>query len=706
MNSSKNSQTVFHKAFLAAFVIVATLFIAFVVALNARMTHERDHRVRDFSEGWTDSDGNTFSITDQRVTSTGSSPIMSKRLPYGLSDDDCFCFESTNVNVFLFVDGQEIYAFVSQDNISGLGYGTAFHEVGLSKDMSGRMLTVRFESSNLRHKRLRGHMDNVYLCPTISYMNEIVKQNSLPFVASCLVIFFGIVFIMISFVISSDERLPFDIAALGISSVITGTWFLLVTNTIQLLTGHIYTVRVLNRLLVLLVGFPLICFINSLTKIKRRIYPIIEFCAVVFFEALIIILRYAFDLDMMKTFATIILVYFAQFMILVVIMLMDNRVYCRSRGISTGLRTYAIGIALFLICVFSDYAVYRASAMFGNAYGNLSSIGALILLAVVLMQFIGWWTMDKAVIAKSRFTNRALSYALSSDLPEESIRLMLEYICNELSAERVLVLEDMKNGKYHSTYSWIGGAGGGRSADLIYLPVEGVIDEVLRSYSANENRFVINDVEEYRNVNRSVYTILSNNNVRNAVAAPLEENGNPIGLLILADIPPKMLDEVSNSASLLSYFLSQLILRRDEQKRAKFINYNDPVSGAYNRGAYSEFITSGLDMSAPFGYVLCRIEDLESTNDDEGFESADRLVKTTVRVMGEVFGRENVYRVVGSKFAAFGFEADEAFFRDDVQRFLRQIREKDIRVSVGSAYCANGTKDMRTVYKYTNDQIV
>ena len=95
MNSSKNRQTVYHKALLVVFVVLATAFIAVVVAVTSKTTRERDHRVRDFNEGWTDSEGNEYNIGDTRVTSTGSSPILSKRLPQGLSNDDCFCFETT-----------------------------------------------------------------------------------------------------------------------------------------------------------------------------------------------------------------------------------------------------------------------------------------------------------------------------------------------------------------------------------------------------------------------------------------------------------------------------------------------------------------------------------------------------------------------------------------------------------------------------------
>ncbi len=44
----------------------------------------------------------------------------------------------------------------------------------------------------------------------------------------------------------------------------------------------------------------------------------------------------------------------------------------------------------------------------------------------VMIRFIRWWTKDRQITERERFTNRALQYALSSDSPDESIRLMLE----------------------------------------------------------------------------------------------------------------------------------------------------------------------------------------------------------------------------------------------------------------------------------------
>ena len=127
--------------------------------------------------------------------------------------------------------------------------------------------------------------------------------------------------------------------------------------------------------------------------------------------------------------------------------------------------------------------------------------------------------------------------------------------------------------------------------------------------------------------------------------------------------------------------------------------YTDSLSGAQNRRAYDEFVNSRLDLSSSFGYMVCVVKDLEEISDKGGYEAGDALIADAVSMMGEVFGRENVYRMAGSRFAAFGFETDETYFRDDVRRFEINAKDRGISVSTGSVYCLNGAMDLKTVSK-------
>ena len=694
-----------NRAILTVFTILSILLIFFEALAASRIDKASGRDMRNFESGWSDSEGKVYDIADVRANDDGFAPVVSKKLPADIKESDCLCFESYNINVQVYVDGQSVYSFESKENPTGLGYGTGYHEVGLSSNMAGKTVTVCIERSNKDIKSKRGHIVNMYVGAAVDYVHKIMVSNILTVMASVFILFFGIVFLLISFVISDNDRLPFDVASLGISSIVIGSWLLVLSNVFQLVSGHIYTVRFLDRFLILVAGVPLICFFNSLTYTKSRIYPIIEFWLNIIAVVLLLVLRYAAGIDMMTTFQRLLIVYFAQIIVLTIVMFARHERYCRANGIVSGIRFYYIGIAAFIICALTDYALFYFKKLVGNSYGAVTSIGTLVLVPIVLVQFIKWWTKDRRIVERERFTNRSLQYALSSDSPDESIQLMLKFMGEELKCRRVVVFEDMHNGRFCGRYAWSDNTLEKRSIDLLYIPYKGIVEELIRSFRDNGNRFVIGNVEEYKDQKQSVYNLLMSYEVKNLVANPLEVDGNVTGLLLLLDMPADVTEEASSVASLTSYFLSQLILRRDDQKRMRTYTYNDSLSGAQNRRAYDEFVASRFDPSSPFGYMVCAIDDLEEISDKGGFEAGDRMVAVTVTLMGDVFGSENVYRMAGSRFVAFGFETDETFFRDDVARFVRNAADKGISVATGSVYCINGTKDLKTVIKSANEKL-
>ena len=694
-----------NRIILTVFSVLSVFLIIFIIAITYRTDRASESVMREFAEGWSDPDGNITNIEYVRANDDGFSPAMTKTLPGDISDGDCLCFESYNVNVDVSVDGEPVYAFKSKENLTGLGYGTAYHEVGLSSSMAGKTIQVIISRSNPEVKSKSGHIENVFLSGATAYVYKVMRSNLLTILSSGFILLFGIVFLLISFVISDNDRLPFDVASLGVSSIILGTWLLVLSNVFQLVSGHIYMARNFDRFLILTAGVPFICFFNSLTIKKSRIFPLIEFWLNVLAIVVLLVLRYGAGIDMMKTFQRVLILYFAQIIILTIIMFVRHEMYCKANGLKSGLKFYYIGIAAFFICALTDYGQYYFKKLFGDTYGAITSIGTLVLVPIVLIQFLKWWTKDRQVVERERFTNRALQYALSSDSPDESIHLMLEYMGEELKCKRAVVFEDMHNGRFHGKYAWSDKTVEKRSMDLLYIPYKGIVEELLVAYRENGNRYVMANAESFKDEKQSVYNMLMSYGVVNLVANPLEVDGDVTGLLVLLDMPADILDEAASVANLTSYFLSQLILRRDDQKRRRTYTYNDSLSGAQNRRAYDEFVSRRLDLTSPFGYMVCSIEDLEEISDKGGFEAGDSVVADIVVLMSDVFGSENVYRMAGSRFAAFGFETDETYFNDDVARFEKSAKEKGISVSTGAVYCINGAKELRTVLKSATDKM-
>ena len=86
-------------------------------------------------------------------------------------------------------------------------------------------------------------------------------------------------------------------------------------------------------------------------------------------------------------------------------------------------------------------------------------------------------------------------------------------------------------------------------------------------------------------------------------------------------------------------------------------------------------------------------------NVSQGYEVGDMIVIILAKALMEVFGENNVYRMNGTEFVAFGFETDEVFFNTDVERVKKLISEKGINVAFAPVYCMYGTSDMSIVVK-------
>ena len=689
----------YNRFIVTVFSVLAVILVAIIVVSTRGLDKESEGSLINYGDGWSDDSGKEYNIEDVRVDEAGNAPVVEKILPERLKDSDFLCIETFNIDLDVYVDGQNIYSFRTKENITGLGYGTAFHEVGLSSSMAKKTITIFFKRSNPNINTQRGHIESIYLGELISYIKMVLGNNLVTHFASVMILFFGIVFVIISFVISDNERLPFDVAALGVTLIITGSWLLVLTNIFQLVSGHIFIIRALDRFLILLAGVPLICFYNSLTHQKSRIFPRIEFWSNIVLIACIFVLRYCVGIDMMYSFTRALIVYFIQIVILTIVMFVRHERYCRRNGIPSGLKYYYIGIVAFFACAFTDYGLYYFKKLFGNSYGTITSIGVFVLVPIIMIQFIRWWTKDRQVIERERFTNRSLQYALSSGSPDESIRLLLEFMGEEFKCKRVAVFEDSHNGRFHGKYAWFDKSLEKKPIDLIHIPNNGVVDRIVNAYKENGNKYTVSDVEAFRDLNPGIYNMLKTYNIQTLVINPLEVDGVVTGLLMLLDIPAELVEEASSVATLTSYFLSQLILRRDDQKRMRTYTYNDSLSGAQNRRAYEEFVSEKLDLSMPFGYMLCRINDLEEISVKDGFKAGDAVVAEAANIMEDVFGSEHVYRMAGSSFVAFGFETDETYFNDDVARFEKNAENASISVSVGSVYCMNGAMDIKTVVK-------
>ncbi len=684
-------------------IMIATMLFAAMLLSTDNSSSEASRPIRAFSEGWTQDPRTDYLIDNLKCGSFSTDRGLSKKLPEDLTDTDALCFSSQNCNLKVFIEDKEVYSFTSRENLTGVGYGSKVHAVGLGKADAGK--TVTFYYRAVYEGMASGRIYGVYLSPTIDFFRFQIGNMGLSVFFSLLTVFFGLVLVLIHLSITDKEALPFNVIGLGFFALIMGIWLLIDTNFLQLLTGTVYVLRDIRMTILFLAGYPLAAFVNSMTRLKRGIYLHLSFFLSMGALAFLLILRYAYGIDMIESHSKTLIVYVALMLLLIVIMLVENGRYTRMLGTRSSFRAFYIGVTVLLTCAVGDLISYFARPVKGDTFGGLTRIAMTFFVVVMLVRFLTWWTRDHKEVERDRFINRALQYAVSADSPENNIRSLLWFLGTEFEARRIFIFEDQKNGKYRGTYEWFADDQHSLSLDLMYVPFHGVVDDLYEAFKKNDQKLIVRNIEDYRTANPMFYNVLSTNHVDNMVLAALEVNQNLIGVVGVVGAPEKSLEGIAEIISLISYFLAQIILQREEQKRMYYYTYNDALSGAMNHRAYRKFVEQGLDTTTAFGYFCCSVTGLEEINKTYGYEAGDRIVVEVAGCLMEVFGNENVYRLNGTDFSVFGFESEELFFENDVERVKKRIAEKQIEIRSDSLYCMYGTKNLDLVIRRVNDRM-
>lgn len=689
----------FRKVYIVLYYLAVAIVLTYVVAIAFNEKVEDNEKVRSFSDGWITEEGTEINLTK---TFTGTFTVH-RNLPNDLTDRDALCFETNNSNVMVWVDDELLYEFKSRENFTGWGYGFAFHYVELRNVDSGKKVTIRYDASVEDDKDVR--LMGAYISPVSGYVHKVVRGMVVPFALSATILLFGIILLFIQIAIGLYNILPFSMSSLAAMSIILGLWGIVDTNVIQLLTGRIYTFRFLYVVLPFLVCYPMLCFLNSITQKKRLIYRHLSFAISTTFLVFIPMVRYIVGLDLANIFFRLMTLEIFLSVVLMACIIIDDRIYCSKKGIRMGIRNVIPGLIALMICMVIDVAIFMFKIRITDNSAIFTRFGLLTFIFILMGQFLKWWTKDQAAIERDRFINRALQYAVSSNSPDVSIMSMIGFLGKEFQAAHVFIFEDQKNGKYRGTYEWSDENHEPASVELIYVPYEGIVDRVYEGFKRHNHRLIVDDPENYRTSIPSFYNLLKTNHMNNMVIAPLEIGNNIFGVWGVSGVPQGSLESIAEIMDLISYFLAQLILQREEQNRALFYSYNDVLTGAGNHMAYRKFIEKGLDTSSAFGFMRCDLLGLDTINVTQGYEVGDQIVILTAKFLMEVFGEQHVYRMNGTQFAVFGFETEEIFFNNDVDRAKRLLKENGIEAVTASVYCVYGTKDIHIVLKRADDLI-
>ncbi|MCR5686094.1 MAG: diguanylate cyclase [Lachnospiraceae bacterium] len=677
-----------------------TVYLVFFSDFKKVLFQDVSASVLDFTEEWHDPRGNLVDIDEVTVGHYGAGVTFKKMLPQDLKVNDELCFISSNSNVQVFIGDKLSYEYRSEENITGMGYGRAYHTVNMGPEDSG--MEVRMLLTPVFEHMKGGRLASIYICEAPAFRSFCLRKQLIPFILSTFITISGLLIIILRFGIPKNMKLPYNLVALGVALTLAGIWLTGDTGVLQMIFGHVTFWRSIEYLLMLFALPPTVSFILSFMIWQRGLYVHLTFLVPYLTIAFLLFTRFVLGIGMDR-FGKLIYVVYSFTLLLVIVIIADNAIYCKKQNITLKLGFFYISIGSLAIGVIADIVVV---AMAYGKYiipsrGSFMRIGISILVVLMLVRITMWWSGEQSSIARDRFVNKILQYSLASSDAETKINLVLEYLGSQLHSDRAYIFEDVGNYKFDNTYEWCAKGVSREIDNLKGLPYDGVVDAWYEEYKRN-NVVLIYDLEQYKSISENMYNVLKPQGIRTLITAPLMAGGKFIGFFGVDNPPADTMNEIREILLLLTYFISQLVLEKQYEHKLVYYSYFDALTGVRNRRAISEFEKEEFDPSKPYGFIMCDINGLKAMNDTQGHEAGDTLLKGVADVLARVFGNTNVYRVGGDEFAIYDCGGDKQTFMVRVEDIRRQLAAAGHSVSIGSVFKETGEKDYEKVKTYVD----
>ncbi|MBR5337451.1 MAG: diguanylate cyclase [Lachnospiraceae bacterium] len=663
--------------------------IVFFTDLQGFFNAEKDAEKRDFSTDWTLDSGEGLDLDAVFAGNFGGEYSASKKLPDKMLETDSVYLSTSNLRFKVYVDDSLIYSYDTQENFTGLGDGVSYHMIGLGTKDEGA--TMRIKAETVFTDGHGGRINLIQYGPEELFRYYMTRSNLVPEGLSILMVIFGLIVIALCLALFRKSSIMRSLWALGLSAVLLGLWSLSDTGMPQLLTGTVYACREVIYGIPHLAVFPMIYFVYYITKTRRKIYLYLSFIISVACFGWLLFSRYYFGADIHTMTATVYFSYISELLMMVVILL-DNEVYCRKKKMSSNMKYFYIGAAIFVVTSFTDIIRYIIGKKVSIGRGSWFRLGLVIFFVMMALQIYSWWVSEKTSLERDRFINRLLQCVTDTEDFESKLDKVLEYLCTELNADRAYIFEDNHDGTFDNTYEYCAAGVEPEIDNLKGLPYNGVIDVWYDEYKKG-GHVLIYDMEKYREVSEKMYNILKPQGIRTLVTGPIMLEGEYIGFFGVDNPPPEMMKEISEIMKLLMFFMSSMISQRDGHRRLVDYSYHDALTGVGNRRAMRKFEMEELDTSRSYGFVMCDINGLKAVNDTGGHAAGDELIKTAATCLTDIFGHENVYRLGGDEFAVYTYYDSIQEFESRIEELRSMAGEKGVYVAIGYSYAEGGDPD-------------
>jgi diguanylate cyclase (GGDEF)-like protein len=294
----------------------------------------------------------------------------------------------------------------------------------------------------------------------------------------------------------------------------------------------------------------------------------------------------------------------------------------------------------------------------------------------------------RSYIDNETMLNEALRLSLRSEMPEDSLKILLEYLGKALHSERVYIFEEDEDHYSKNTYEW---CATGVSAEIDNLQhVSPEATALWYDWFHRDGSVIIRDLEETRETDPVMYDVLKPQNIRSLVASPLIDGERFIGFYGVDNPPVELLDNIATLFQIMGHFIVSLLRRRALVRRLESMSYFDQLTGCRNRHAL-ELAMKELVPTESIGLLYCDVSGLKKLNDTQGHQAGDALLVRAGTCLRRIFSDEQVFRMGGDEFLVLCIGVNEAAMPAMAARLKRELAAQQVRMAVGGVWRPDST---------------
>jgi diguanylate cyclase (GGDEF)-like protein len=294
----------------------------------------------------------------------------------------------------------------------------------------------------------------------------------------------------------------------------------------------------------------------------------------------------------------------------------------------------------------------------------------------------------RSYIDNETMLNEALRISLRSEMPEDSLNILLEYLGKALHSERVYIFEEDEDHYSKNTYEW---CATGVSAEIDNLQhVSPEATALWYDWFHRDGSVIIRDLEETKETDPVMYDVLKPQNIHSLVTSPLVDGDRFIGFYGVDNPPVELLDNIATLFQIMGHFIVSLLRRRALVKRLESMSYFDQLTGCRNRHAL-ELAMKALKPAESIGLIYCDVSGLKRLNDTQGHQAGDELLVRAAKGLRQVFSDEQVFRMGGDEFLVLC----TGITHEELPRLMAHLKEelaaRQVRMAVGGVWRPNAT---------------